>query len=382
MKIPVKIPVLFIGLSYFFILITPFGWNMFIHLAPFYAVFFLYFIGSKYREDSTRKLITPFLLYTAYTFFSIIFIANLDGTFGKVLRCIYESIVLIALVKYDFNKNDVNFIHKCSIVSCLFIGIKMLIQGDVLSSDANRHIITNFGKEADPNYLAATFIFPVMILFHNILKGKKKKSQFFLIVILLISVVMTGSRGALLSILVGGLIVYLWENHSVKHFFAGIAIMIIALVAYQLLPDYFASRYSIAGISNDNGSNYLRINLWNTCYEIFQSSPILGRGGNSMLNLGTQYGAYMRLMAHSTYLDTLADYGLIGGVLFFGFLLSIIVLSIKRKNGLTLGIMTGTLVCSVFISAEHSAFLWQNLTMCIIMIKLQDKSKFCELVSY
>ncbi|QFJ55860.1 O-antigen ligase family protein [Pseudobutyrivibrio xylanivorans] len=376
MKALVKCPVLLMGVAYFFYLINPWGWTMMIHMAPLYMIIVVVILHNNSWKVRINRLCYPFLFYTLYTIFSIVFIANLDGTNGKVIRCIYELLILIVISSYNFDKQDINFIVKCMIITCHLITIKMIFQGAVLVDDPNRHVISNFGATMDPNYLAAAYIFPIIYVFDRVLNRNRRIVELINLCFLVIGVVMIGSRGAILSILIGVLMGYLMGKHSTKHIAMGLIGVCLIIVIYSLLPSYFAGRYSFASLHNDNGSNYLRFNLWKTCFAIFLTNPIWGRGGNSMQNFGPEYGAYKNLLAHSTYLDTLADYGLIGGLLFFLFLLLIVKMSFNSRNSLTFGVMCGTLVCSIFISAEHSAFFWQNIIVCLILNKEKEMETY------
>ena len=80
-----------------------------------------------------------------------------------------------------------------------------------------------------------------------------------------------------------------------------------------------------------------------------------------MLNYGMEYGAFMNLMTHNTYLDMLADYGVVGFLLFISVIAGLIVRAIKYKQFFVLALSVSTVVCSIFISANHAAFFWQNI---------------------
>ena len=135
----------------------------------------------------------------------------------------------------------------------------------------------------------------------------------------------------------------------------------------SLLPDNIVSRFNIKNFYD--ASNSLRINLWLASIKIFLSNPIWGRGGNSMLALGMDYGARSNLQSHNTFLEILTDYGIIGFLLLgycFGTILKV---SFKKKNFLVFSICVSTFCCAFFLPASYSAFLWQNL---MLSYALQD----------
>ena len=360
-KTKMRLSIIILGLSYFFVLINPFGWNMLIHLFPFYIFFIIDSSRINNGISRVKKYCIPFIFFSIYAVLSMVFISNLDGTSGKVIRIIYEMILLVLFTSYQFSRKELDYFIKCSIASGCLIGLKMIIQGSVWPTDEMRHVITNFGKMMDPNFMSAGIILPILWEGYVCLRYHFKKKDVILFCILAIIILATGSRGAALAVFVGCLILYLCNKCTRRHLLTGFIIIVSAIIVYINLPGYVSFRFSINSLHNDDGSNYLRFNLWRTCYRIFQSSPIIGRGGNSMLNYGMEYGAFMNLMTHNTYLDMLADYGVVGFLLFISVIAGLIVRAIKYKQFFVLALSVSTVVCSIFISANHAAFFWQNI---------------------
>lgn len=369
-KTKIRLSVIILGLSYFFILINPFGWNMLIHLFPFY----IFFVIDRSRINNglsrVKKYCVPFIFFSIYAILSMVFISSLDGTSGKVIRIIYEMIILVLFTSYQFSRRELDYFIKCSIASGCLIGLKMIIQGSVWPTDEMRHVITNFGKKMDPNFLAASIILPILWEGYVCLRYHFRKKNVILFCMLAVIILATGSRGAALAVFIGCLILYLSNKCTRRHLLAGFIIIFSAIIVYINLPEYVSFRFSINSIHNDSGSNYLRFNLWRSCYHIFQSSPIIGRGGNSMLNYGMEYGAFRNLMAHNTYLEMLADYGVLGFLLFISVIIDLIVKAINHKQFFVLALSVSTVVCSIFISANHAAFFWQNIMLGYVWINV------------
>lgn len=241
-----------------------------------------------------------------------------------------------------------------------------------IEQDVHRFSIVNFGKIMDPNYLAALFILPIILIFFGIVKGGSNVRRLGLFFILFAAVLATGSRGAFVSVILGCGIIYLKENNNIKKITIGVFILIfLFIISFIILPREIIDRFDYRNFNDD--SNSLRVNLWKTALKIFASNPIFGRGANSMINLGKSYGARLNLIAHNSYLEILADYGLVGFSLWITPFVFIFLKGIKHKNYLIVGILAGTYACAFFISAQHSAFLWQNVLICYILIQF-DKN--------
>lgn len=369
----VRIPVLAIAISYFFVIINPWGWNMILHLLPFYMVFIAFSMFSNNIHIKLDRYCFLLFIFAAYTVISCLFFANLDGTPGKVLRHVYEFVIALFFISYNFTKREISFLIKMYSISALFVGVKMLLQGSVMydMEGITRHLIENFGKKMDPNYLSACLLFAGVYFFYKCVKTTFKIRYVILFCIPAISILATGSRGGLLSLAVGCGIIFIGEYNFTKKALLGIVLITICIFLYQILPDSYAFRYSLQSI-NDS-SNHYRVNLWKTAFAIFLSNPIFGRGGNSMLNYAISYGAFRELLCHNTYLAIMADYGIIGAITFFSMLVGSMLQAVRKKNNFVLGILFATGVCGIFICGEDSAFYWQNLLLSYVLLKDEYK---------
>lgn len=369
----ISLGVLLVGISYFFVLVDPWGWNMIIYMLPVYMVFVLQTIILNKGCLQIRKCCVLFCFFAFYTILSLFLVANMDGSIGKTIRHVYECIILISFSSFVFSKHEKNFLIYAYAYSTVAVVIKMVIQRETLDGEAiNRYTISNFGKQMDPNYLVGGMLFAVLFLFYQILNKKHKVKEIILLGIVVGAILSTGSRGGLLSLIVGCTCLFLSEKKSYKTILYGGIIVLGAAMVYLLLPSELAFRFSPA--SFNDGSNSLRLNLWQTSYKIFLTNPIWGRGGNAMRNLGMQYGALRHLIAHSTYLDIFTDYGIVGGVSFFSIIVYLLIMALKKRNSLVLGLIIATSVCGVFISAEDSAFYWQNILMSFMLLQSTNES--------
>lgn len=362
----------FIALSFFISLLNPFGWTMIIFAAPFYFMFILCELNKKKylirRSDDILNL--SLMAFALYAIFSWLVIGDFDGTLGKVVRHSYEAVIFILITAALLTDSALKFLINAYIYSCMSIVILMVALPHKVANDDTglRFTLMTIGKEMDPNYLSALFIFPVLIVFYRCLRKKFKFKDIAMLLLLALGVLGMGSRGAFMAIAVGGGIIYIKGQKSIKSIFTSaiVLLIVISIVTLFLSPERI-NRYDVNTMAD--GSNLLRFQLWQACWDIFMSDPLWGRGGNAMLALGLQYGAPLNLIAHNTYLTVLADYGLIGMTFFITPYFILILRSVIKKNYVILGISISTLLCSIFISAEDSAFWWQNLMLGYLMLK-------------
>ena len=357
-----------ICLSFFVVLINPLGWHMIIHVLPLYLPFiFQYF--SRLNTDIPRP-IRWFLVFFIYTLFSCLFISHENGTFDKLIRYFYELLIFLVFLNSKLSFDKTVSLIKFYTLSCIGIAIKMAVQHVSLPEDPDRFSIMNFGKIMDPNFLSALFILPTLILFYRLLHERKQRKVYLLFILFLLVILATGSRGGLLSVGIGCLILLL-KDSSWKKKITFIFLSSIVLVALVVFEAEKLARYSVENLND--GSNALRFHLWGVAWDIFMSNPIFGRGANSMLNLGMAYGARINIMVHNTYLEILADYGILGFIFWMAPFILIFRESIKRKCVLVTSILISTYFCAFFISAQDSAFLWQNVILSYMILPYNAK---------
>lgn len=363
------------NLSFFVILINPLGWHMFIHIAPLYILFILF--KNRYR---LKKMKQPYLVYFGlfflYVLISFVLIGHEKGSVGKVIRYAYEFIVLIFFASLNFQDKEISSYIRAFIYSGCAIAVKMAIQRVHIVTEAHRFTINNFSKLMDPNYLAAYLIFPICILFYMCIKGGFKGKHLIYLLILLAVVFATGSRGAFVAVVLSFGTIYIKCSDATDKKITSFFIILLAVaISFAVLPGSILERFNFKNFND--ASNSLRINLWTAAWRIFMQHPIVGSGANSMMNHGLEFGARINLMVHNSYLELLADYGLIGFVFWILAYGAIIKNAIKVSNWFVVSVMLGTLCAAFFITAQDSAFLWINYLMCILMLKNNYQNQIC-----
>lgn len=353
----------FLCLAYFVVLINPLGWHMIIHVMPFYVPFLLKNI-SKINFINPRPVLYMFLFFI-YTLISAIFISNGTGTYDKLLRYFYELLLMAIFFNIRISTGAIRLLIKFYTFSCVAVVIKMLVQRAVLPEDETRYTIYNFIKMMDPNFLTGLFVFPSIVLFYRIIHNVRRKVDLPIFVLLTGAILATGSRGGLVSVVIGCGIL-LWKDAGIKTklIFSAVFLLLISLLSYSTINNI--NRFTSEGLND--GSNALRFHLWSVSWKIFMTDPIFGRGANSMINLGLHYGARINIMVHNSFLEILTDYGIIGFLLWFFAFWNILKKAIKIKNSLIISILLSTFFCAFFISAQDSAFWWQNIILCNAML--------------
>jgi O-antigen ligase len=178
-------------------------------------------------------------------------------------------------------------------------------------------------------------------IFGNAATRQKKLLLGIAAVIMAIAVVLTGSRGGLISYFamlgIASLAMF-WrgseepEKKSWLPAVAGsIAVLVIAVGAVVFLG---GAESLLRGIGFQNTSDDLssgRLHFWSVALRIFFANPVFGAGfdafGTAFTEFDTRNGLFRVEQAHNDYLQTLAD----GGVIGFACIVAFIVLFVKRS---------------------------------------------------
>lgn len=187
------------------------------------------------------------------------------------------------------------------------------------------------GTFEDPN-LAAAYLF-IMISFAIVYFLEKKKYLLLgaSIILTLVSVILTSSKGALVSVsisLVFILIVNLIRGKIGMAFklitgYAFTAIILIvlynnSLTVQQICEPIFNRFGELVGNIGEDHSLAHREFLWRTAFELGMTSPIIGIGVEQFRPAATQYtGESVWNIVHNTYLTFFCELGIIGLIAFF-----------------------------------------------------------------
>jgi O-antigen ligase len=159
----------------------------------------------------------------------------------------------------------------------------------------------------DPNDFSLILVTGILFgLDRTFDKRNGKRRVFWLAPIGLLgyALMLTHSRGGLLSLLAGGAVL-LVSRFGWKRF------MLAAVVMLPVVGYVFGGRQTSINLDDNEDTALGRVQLWKECLVIFHQWPIFGVGCG---NLADEAG----LVAHSSYIHAFAELGAVGGTLFVG----------------------------------------------------------------
>lgn len=176
------------------------------------------------------------------------------------------------------------------------------------------------GESGGGNQLATELCMTLPFLLYLFLekKGKIRWLSLGLIGIWLFDLVAIGSRGGFLALIL--VIVLFWAKYQARFKFVALALPIV-VIAFAMAPRYFWERMATINDFREDPSAANRLLLWQAGIEMFKDHPLTGVGTRNFQLLSKKHFESDSipeegLVAHNSYVELLAENGLIGLLLY------------------------------------------------------------------
>ena len=179
----------------------------------------------------------------------------------------------------------------------------------------------------DPNYFALALLPAIMIAFWGFFfqKNKYVKALFAgAFMVLLLQLFLTASRGGILG-LVPCVIALIWLSRQKTRIV--LLLLLIGLLTIPFIPDNIYTRFhgshsaieaeDLKGLSGSQVSTKARFELLKSGVAMIKDKPIFGVGISNFKGVSQQYNPNVRSpqIAHCTWVEVLAEMGILGGFL-------------------------------------------------------------------
>src|SRR6266849_973120 len=227
-------------------------------------------------------------------------------------------------------------------------------------------------------YMELTMALPLGLIFSNAVEREKKFIYMFAAALMAVALVMTNSRGGIVSLVAELLFLVslmgIGRRHSKKRrekrhrlrsaaARAGLALtMVIVLFGSVALLGGEEALSRLVGSVNADDPTTGRAHFWSVTVDIIKNHPVIGtgRGAFGVVYTGydTRNGLYRLEQAHNDYLQVLSDGGIVGAVLGLVFLVALFRMGFARRESrddFRRGVATGALA-GCFAVLVHSFF--------------------------
>lgn len=245
---------------------------------------------------------------------------------------------------------------------------RQLTQSTAFGPFINRHHFAG--------YMELTLALPLGLLFSGALETHKRPLYAFAALLMAVSLILTNSRGGMISLVAEVLFVIVVagpgvgsERSRTGSRFRGVLLRAGAALAFAIVLLFGAVAVGGPGVFNRllgtvNAADPTtgRAHFWNVTLDVIKHHPFIGSGLGSFGVIYTRYdygnGMYRLEQAHNDYLQILADAGIVGALLGASFLIILFSQGFARRNTddkFRRGIATGALA-GCFAVLVHSAF--------------------------
>lgn len=322
-----------------------------------YVIFFLYTLSLQMLNHTTifqvisivfMGLILVYMIkakklfVSGYIFLFAIFVAYgyvqlyLNMTISKTFTSNMASTMLVNLVINYFVLNyffiDDNYkrfpkvFSQTSMIFCAYMLVSNMGKLSYQRLGWNQPIPFGGGSTYQSNNVGFVFAMAFNMYLYRLIE-EKKKAHIFAMGILAVCVALTGSRKALLIIMMGVVfILFLTAKglaKKIRILFIGVicaGLFFVAVMKIPVLYDIIGVRMEslITGIitgeeENKDQSYIVREHLTEYAMELYREKPIFGQGLDSFRTVEGSYGLY----AHNNFAELLCCTGIVGFIFFY-----------------------------------------------------------------
>jgi O-antigen ligase len=355
--------------------------------------------GTNFFSEH-KRLSALILTFLAWCVLGMTWATNTSDVISSLGRYIPNFLLFLVIYVAARDRRDI------LALAAFFVAGSAIAAGSAVltppSSAAYAGVARAGGTFGDPNYLAAVLVtgFALAVALSRARSITVPGQALALVVagLCLVGILLTVSRGGLIALSVAMLAAVCFAGRWRKKILFGIVVVVLVGVAYFaiLAPADTRSRLNSTG-----GGGSGRTTIWRVGWREVQHNPIVGVGAGNFSDAGAKYvlkpgtinhsaavdTAYFidtPTIAHNTYLEVLAEGGIIGAALYFGIVLTSLGCAYRAARGfrergdeecelISYAVLCGLLgfmAASFFLSEEYSKQLYLLLAMGPALLKV------------
>ncbi|MBC5637993.1 O-antigen ligase family protein [Ornithinibacillus sp. BX22] len=360
----------------FWVFVNKENWDIISRVLAYYHLIIIYVL-----------LLLYFCLVSMINYFTNIFVDYPYGISAVMKLSINFMYVVVFLIYIEKYKEEM-LLHvlrwwkyAAVVISILCIGSVLLFRLGIdngLTLQGRAQATLN-----DPNLAALYLIVSLAIIALYSLQKKKKIAINLSIFLVLVALFSTASRGGILSIVIGVLVVIFLVVMAgrLKELILFLCLALIGFVIIYLVNtsssilSFAVERVTNIGSEGD-GTSY-RVFLWESAIEMWIHNPLIGVGiGQFIAYSQEMFGVTFVNIPHNTYLSFLSETGFLGFAAFIWFplyLMSKLVLGLISSSNTVFFYLLITLTAigiqAISINIENIRFIWIFITLAFVLIR-------------
>lgn len=351
-----------------------------IALLPLGAIIIL----KKQTSIRINKLTAAFIIYIIFNALTFIYSVNLSASWFSLKRLLLNGVLIIAVggMNETYSKEEFQYLLKALILGGLATVILTLLFADTATE--GRLTLSINGTKQDQNYING-YMFFAFSFFVEKLVAKKKWLYAIPSLLLIVFTLLTGSRGALLALVMLGVMILLFNLANTGKLKPEVILIACALFALillssdyilSLLPQEVAERFSGEYIANYKGLN--RNALWKRLLVIFYDGNLFRRLFGYGYGTVAAVNSFNHMVAHNMWLEHLISGGYIGVVILTYMFAVFGIEAWKNKNAIVFASYMGYLMMCVTLSITNYKPLWNSMMMIMISYNVRTDENLSE----
>ena len=335
-----------------------------------------------YTIDRFFLLVFVWLLYSAASYFWAPSFAQWKYSFVTYAG---QTAFLFLVSQQNLDREELCFVKKGLIIGTLIAALIIILfpVQATLTAEGRRTILIA-GTKMDPNILSAVMIigfYSCLDLYYH-REIRRKSVMVTALVLLAAGIVLTGSRGGVISLVVSALYLLLilaGSNRELrrKYLLWAAGVFLVLTAVYWLLPDNaLLHRFSpgnLFGQEEYHNGSHNRYFIWRNALALFLRRPIFGYGCGSFFQVMAK--VYRRAAAHNILILELVELGLVGVTLISFTFVDVVRNLRKRGNNADRGLALAILVMSMTLDALGYKYFWVTLLFLLLSFKLTEEQK-------
>ena len=345
------------------------------------AIIFYVCLISFNRKIYQRNiaLAMPLCLWLLYAAFSVLWGSDLSWWAYFIEIYAFQIIFLLTVISQS-DLVDMNYIRFGWITAGILASTLLICfpNSSGLTDEGRRTIIIG-STVFDPNIVASIIMLGVFCALYYIFTLKKKHFIYKLIsAYCFIGILFTGSRGALISIVMGILVVLLTEMRQDRKsrrnaILLLLGAIIVLVLAYNFLPDnLIKSRFSkdtILGFNEYKSGGHNRYSIWEHALTLIKNKPILGYGCGNFFSAITT--VYSRMCAsHNLYVLLLVEEGTVGFLMFMYGIFKVMRKLVKCKQYVQFAMQASVCIMALTLDSITYKYFWVCLMLSIFVVNI------------
>lgn len=344
---------------------------------PLFGCLF-HFYNLKVRFN---KYTIMLLIYLFVILISLLYSYNVSTSYNRALSIGSNILLILVLSMINYNYKEIQFFKKSIVYGSWFFLLLIFIFSNTTLNEG-RLTIQIKASTQDPNYLVGYFIFTVIFYLYELLTLKRWINILYLSIFIFV-ILLTGSRGGFLSVLISIFCcIFLWiKNKKVKVsslIFLSIIFVVFCIVIYFIIdyiPDAIISRYHISYTITDGGAN--RFNIWSSMLYNYKQFPALNKlfgQGVGTIRSFTINGN----VGHNLWLETLIELGMIGVIIICLLYLIFLIKIYNLKDNVIIATFIGYIALTMSLSLYSYKPIWNIFFLILITVNYRNRTKHIE----